>query len=386
MNLQNSKGDIFYGMHFYPGVARYETPDKESFTIFINEDTIRNMGPSFAGRPIFVEHVEDVNENVNELRKEADGWVMESFFNQADGKNWVKFIVVSDKGKAAIRNGWKLSNAYIPTSFGKGGVWNGVDYQREVLDAEYEHLAIVQNPRYEESVIMTPDQFKAYNDDKTVELKRLANSKYEKGESKMKLNIFKRTKVENSVDLEGMIVELPKSKKEIAISKLVEEYDRIENMNGYANGDHMVKVGEKDEMSVNDLVKKHLDMCNEMESMKAKNAAGEDGGEPGMDEDDPAVDNDSEKEIEDAGMADVGDRGGDKHLKNDDEEDGEEDKKKDKMKNQKMTLEEARKILAKEKALKLKNAHLNVQEQEYATLSLPADQVARGKARYGSGN
>lgn len=382
MKVDNSKGRIFYGMHFYPGVARYDSPNAESFTIFINEDTIRKMGPTFAGRPIFVEHVDEVADSVDAERENADGWVIESFFNAADGKNWAKFIIVSDRGLAAIARGYRLSNAYIPNSFGQGGVWNGVDYQREVLDGEYEHLAIVQNPRYEESVIMSPEEFKNYNDEKTVELKRLANSK-EKGESTMKLNIFKRTKVENSIDLDGMIVELPKSKKELALTKVVEEYDKILNMNGYANGDHMVKVGDKDEMSVNDLVKKHLDMCNEMEGMKQKNAASEDGGEPG--EDDPAMENDSEEEIKAAGMKDVGDRGGDKSLENEEDDEEDDKKKKNKMKNE-MTLDEARKVIAREKALRLKNANLREQDVEIATVSIPSDQIARGKARYGSGN
>jgi PHD/YefM family antitoxin component YafN of YafNO toxin-antitoxin module len=385
VKFDNSQGKIFYGMHFYPGVARYEAPDKEPLTVFINEDTIRNMGPTFAGRPVFVEHVEEVDDNVNELRKEADGWVIESFFNQADGKNWAKFIIVSDRGYEAIRRGYRLSNAYIPQLSQKGGVWNGVDYQSEVINGEFEHLAIVKNPRYEESVILTPEEFKNYNDEKTVELKRLSNSN-NRGERKMKLNIFKRTKVENSVDLDGMIVELPKSKKEISLTKVVDEYDKILNMNGYANGDHMVKVGEKDEMSVNDLVKKHLAACNELEGLK-KNASREDGGEPGPDDkdaDDSGLENDDEDKRVASGEKDVGDRGGDDSLDNEEDNEDESEDKKKKMKNDVLTISEAKKILAKEKAARLKNANLREHDEEIAIVSLPADQVARGRALYGT--
>lgn len=383
MKVGNSKAEVFYGMHFYPGVARYEAVDAEPLTVFINESTIRKMGPSFAGRPVFVEHVDEVNEDLHELRNEADGWVVESFFNEADGKHWVKFMVVSEAGFNAIKRGFRLSNAYIP-QLGPGAMWNGVPYQKEVIDGEFDHLALVSNPRYEESVIMTPDQFKKYNDEQAVELRRLANSKDTK-ETKMKLNIFKRQKVENSIDLDGMVVELPKSKKEVTITKMVEEYDKIMNMNGYANGDHMVKVGEKDEMSVNDLVKKHLEMANEFGEMKAKNAAKEEGGEPGGDEDDESMDNDDEVKREAAGAKDVSDRGGDESLNNEDDEDDDKDKKKDKMKNAK-ELEAARKLIAKDKAARLKNANFNVQNEDAPTVSLPQDQVARGKALYGSGN
>lgn len=382
MKFDNSQGRVFYGMHFYPGVARYEQVGQDPLTVFINEDTIRRMGTTFAGRPVFVEHVDTVDDDVNELRKEADGWVIESFFNQADGKNWVKFIVVTDRGFEAIKKGFRLSNAYIPTQFGPGNLWNGVPYQKEVLEGEFEHLAIVNNPRYEESVILSPDQFKSYNQEKNVDLKRFANSLKENiKENTMKL--FKRSKVENSTDIEGMMVELPKSKKEVTITKAIEEYDKMLNMNGYANGDHMVKVGEKDEMSVNDLVKKHMEACNELADMKKKNADSEDGGEPGGDDD---MENDSEAEIEASGARDLGDRGGDESLDNEDDE--EDDKKKDKEKKKNSySLEEARKIIAKEKAAKLKNAHNrgNKEDQEdVPVLRLANDQVARGKQLYGS--
>lgn len=364
-------------MHFYPGVARYEAPDVEPLTVFINENTIRKMGPSFAGRPIFVEHVDEVEPSLSELREEADGWVVESFFNQADGKTWVKFIMVSEKGLTAIRRGYRLSNAYIPKSFGPGGCWNGVDYQKEVVDAEFEHLAIVQNPRYEESVIKTPEEFKKYNDDKTVELKRLSNSKDNKGDTVMKF--WNKTEAKDSKDLENKVVTLPKSKKEMTVLNALEAYDAILNMNGYANGDHMVKVGDKDEMSVNDLVKKHLEAMNEIDSMKAKNT--DDGDDAEVDED-PAVENETEHDIEEAGIEDVGDRGGDKHLSNEDDE--EEDKKDKKVKNAKK-LAEAEKLVAKAKAARLKNANLRHQDEtEDVFVSLPEDQVARGKARYGS--
>jgi hypothetical protein len=394
-------------MHFYPGVAQYDDPDG-SYRVFINEDTIRQMNPSFAGRPVFVEHVDEVDDDVNTLRNEADGWVIESFFNAADGKTWAKFIIVSDRGLAAVKKGYRLSNAYIPNLAETKATWNGVDYQRVVTGGEFEHLAVVQNPRYEESVIMTPDEFKAYNENLKTELIRLANSKEKKEKTKMgmKLNIFKRQKVENSkeVDFDGLIVELPKSKKEVSLVKVVEEYDKIMNMNGYANGDHMVKLHDDSEMSVNDLVKAHAAKCNEYDEMM--NAAGEDGGEPGKgkddinpgdvkendvlseddmgehsDDGDPSLDND-----EDTKGEGKRDDNGDKSLDNEEEDD--KDKKKKSVTNA-AKVAAAKKIAeAKVKAARLKNAAaLNARdEMETARLDLAEDQIARGKARYGSGN
>lgn len=395
--LKNSKGKIFYGMHFYPGVAQYDMPEG-SFRVFINEATIRKLNPSFAGRPVFVEHVEGVDEDVDQLRNEADGWVIESFFNEADGKTWCKFILVTDRAMRAVAKGFKLSNAYIPQLMDKEATWNGVEYQKQVVGGEFEHLAIVNNPRYEESVIMSPDEFKAYNEKLKTELYRLANSKDKKGETKMALKLFKRQKLENAVDIENTMVELPKSKKELSIAQLVNDHDAFLNMNGYANGDHMVKLHDESEMSVNDLVKSYQAKCNELD--EAMNAGDEDGGEPGGD---VADDIDPERaENEEISMGGDGERdeNGDESFDNvEDEDDGEvreagakNPPKKAGMKNNKVKnaaeRAAAKKIAdAKEKAKRLKNAHLRNADDgfESARVDLAEDQVARGQARYGSG-
>jgi hypothetical protein len=410
--LKNSQGKVFYGMHFYPGVAQYDT-DEGSFRVFINEQTIRKMNPSFEARPVFVQHVMEVEQDLTQLRNDADGWVVESFFNEADGKTWVKFIIVSDEGFKAIQKGYKLSNAYLPDLVDKKATWNGVDYQKEVTGGEFEHLALVQNPRYEESVIMTPDQFKAYNTKLKAELYRLANSKTpnNKGESTMKLKFFNRKPVENAVDIENTIVELPKSKKEISIAQLVNDHDTFLNMQGYANGDHMVKVNDKDEMSVNDLLKAYHSKCAENEKLNAK---GEDGGEPGKGEDDlnpgdvkenevqseddmGEHEEDGDPSLDNAEGDGEGDRddNGDKSLDNVEDEDGGEGKKdrpgKDAFEKKSATKNAADKAAAKKiadakaRAARLKNAHLNSRDNmEEARIDLSEDQVARGKSRYGS--
>lgn len=387
--LNSAKGKVFYGMHFYPGVAEYEEPGQEPFRVFINESTIRKMNPTFAGCPIYVEHVDEVDDDINEVRSEADGWVLESFYNAADGKHWAKFIIVSDRGLQAVGRGYRLSNAYLMKSEGDGGLWNGVSYRNEVTSGEFEHLAIVRNPRYEESVIMTPDEFKAYNDEKTIELKRLANSKDKKEKTNMGFSLFKKTKVENSSDLTGMAVLLPLSKKEVSVEGALTEYDKFLNMNGYAHGDHMVKINDKEEMSVNDLVKKHMEACNELSDLKKKNESEGDDmddveNDADMDMEDPAVENDAELELEESSEGEVGDRGGDVHLNSDEEEDEIVPKKKNSKLSAEAKAAADKKALAKVKAARLKNAHLRARDEEVAVVSLPQDQVARGKARYGS--
>lgn len=345
---------VYYGLHFYPGVAEYREPEKDAYRIFIGEDAIKNMGPTFAGRPVYVQHVDEVD--LENIQNEADGYVMESFFNPVDGKHWVKFLIVSDRGHEAKAKGWKLSNAYTPKETSGGGVCNGVEYAYEVMRGEYDHLAIVPNPRYEESVILTPEEFKAYNAQKEIELKALANSK-EKKETVSMLNLFKKTKVDNSADFESMSVTLPKSKKEMTLSDLVTEMDTIKNMHGYANGEHMVKVGEE-EMSVNALVEKHMAACNEMGEMKKKNE----------EKKEPELANEEKKEPE---------------LANDDSPEAMENKKKN---DEQMASEKKEKDAEVKKNAHfdaLKNAPSTVIREE-VRMELGDEKVARGKSRYGS--
>lgn len=154
--------EMYYGRHFSAGVAEYREPGKEMYRILVRENTAKKMDQTYAGRPLYVGHVPSVD--LENIQKEADGYVVESFFNEIDGSHWVQFIVVSDRAKWAIKSGWQLSNAYVPTEFaGHGGMSKGVDYHKEITNGVYEHLSLVPDPRYEDSVILTAAQFKEYN-------------------------------------------------------------------------------------------------------------------------------------------------------------------------------------------------------------------------------
>ncbi len=351
------------------------------------------MDPTFAGRPVFVMHVDGVEEDVDELRKDADGWVIESFFNQADGKHWVKFLVVSERGERAIGRGMQLSNCYVPEKFAQGGLWNGVSYAKEIKSGEYEHLAIVPNPRYEESVILTPEKFKKYNEDKILELKRLSNAK---GAGPM-LKLFKRTKVENAVDLSDMSVMLPKSKKEMTLTEVVTSFDdhleaqaKLKNSPMAAHPEHLVDMGEGSKMTVNDLVAKHKAMCDELDAMKKKNvdAPDEEGDPSHGDVDMTGKDKMNDGDDDFTGAQDSTQVAGtNAEKKNEDDGDEDDKKKKKKTENEEDVKKkndlEAKKKKDKEKADRLRNADKREPDEE-ARVEFSEDQVARGKSRYGS--
>ncbi len=371
MKLANSQGKLFYGLHFYPGVAEYQQPGQDPYRVFLNEDTLRTMDPSFSGRPVFVMHVDEVTQDVDVLRGEADGWVVRSFYNEADGKHWVEFLVCSERGEEAIKRGMRLSNCYIPKSFASGGLWNGVSYAKEIKDAEYEHLAIVPNPRYEESVILTPEKFKAYNESKIVELKRLANTN-EKEENRPMLKLFKRAKVDNSKDFEDMEVVLEKSGKTIGLVKLINDADEAA-MKG--KSDHLLDVhGSK--MTLNELMDKYKACNDELTAMKEK-AKNDEAAKEHDKGDEGHLENDEDEEAKKKALqlAEHEDKEIEEAKKKNDEEEA-------MKKKNAADAAAAKKVADKKKADALRNAH--TKQHAPAVVEIGADKIERGKARYGS--
>jgi hypothetical protein len=373
VKVENAKTmpKVFYGLHMVEGVAEYKEPqinNGQPYRIFVGENCIKNMDTTFTGRPLYVTHVDDVN--LDNLQAEADGYVVESFFNKSDGKHWAKFIVVSDRGHEAIRSGWKLSNAYIPKKFSGGGLWHGVEYLKEVEEAEYEHLALVPNPRYEESIILTPEEFKNYNDQKESELKKFSNS-ITKGAKSM-FSFFKKSKIENGADFDEMSVILPKSKKEKTLAQVINESDEME-MNAkeeqpMCNMEHYVNYGGK-KMKLNEIMSMLEGMTKKQEAEK----------KPEMEEKKEEAAKNEEKEIH----VDIDSHKGKEKME--DAMSDEEAKKKALAlaEHEEKEIEEEKKEKKSNHFDILKNAELDAITSEKA-IELSADKVARGKARYGS--
>ena len=173
--LKNEKQlpERYYARHIKEGLVHYLENGKDVLYL-VKNDALKKMNESFDGKPVYVRHVDRVD--MDNLREQADGYVVKSFYNEFDGAWWTEMLVVSDKGHEAIKKGWAVSNCYSPTEYGAGGSYHDIDYQKEIKNGEYEHLAIVPNPRYEESVIMTPEEFKEFNEGKKQEIEKLKNS------------------------------------------------------------------------------------------------------------------------------------------------------------------------------------------------------------------
>jgi hypothetical protein len=173
--MKNSKEfpKRYFARHIKEGLVHYLEGGKDKVYLVTNE-AFKKMNSSFEGKPIYIKHVDKVD--TDKMKEESVGYVVKSFYNEFDGAWWAE-IIADDEAQGYIKKGWAVSNAYLPTELGSGGVYHDINYDNEVKNGIYEHLAIVNNPRYEEAVIMTPEEFKDYNEGRKSELDKLKNSK-----------------------------------------------------------------------------------------------------------------------------------------------------------------------------------------------------------------
>lgn len=319
----------YYVRHMIPGVCGYSSEN-----VLVDLDAIKKMAPTFAGKPIYVGHQ---TVDVEELENESVGTVFDCFYNECDGWFWSRVTIHGDAGHEALRKGWAPSNAYIPNEWGNGGQFNAVDFNRKILNGVFTHLAIVQNPRYEEAKFFTPDEYRKYQEEKRNELNQLLNSKDEKKGISM-FKIFKKaeskTEITNEADVtDDSIVEF--EGKEYS----VKDFRELLNAKSKKNEDESKKEDEE--------------KANEEDESKKKD--------------------ESEKENEDDSKYTV---------------DGEEVSLKD-LKNSYMANKKSKKNEAEEDEEKknskffeeLRNAN-NKAPQAPAAIDMQMDKIARGKARY----
>lgn len=365
---------VYFGLHMVAGLAEYPEMEDQP-RILIEEDALTEMDPTFQGRPVYIHHVEKVE--LEKLEEEMAGVVVRSFFNQADGKHWVEFVVTSDEGHKCIARGWKLSNSYIPTQEGPGGDYHGVPYKTEIKAGKYNHLALTPTPRYAESVVLTPEEFKQYNADMLEKRKALQNSKKDGG-SEMKLFFSKKETVKNAQDLEGLDVTLPRTKKTVSLEQVLNDLDERMEREGkheeMANTEHMVKLHDGTMCNVGELVEKHKMLNEEHEALKVHYDELEKAlTSPEDHNKDPEADKKNEETLEEKTARE--------------KKENEEKAKKNKKNEEEEALKEKRNaLLAKVK--NFKNANLKAgteNEPGFGNLvETSADRVELGRTRYGS--
>ena len=221
-------------------------------TIFIGEDVLDKMNPSFISKPIINEAHQDLTpEQAYKLNNEqaeaiADGIVYE-VGKLANGRYYADMMIWEQDTQENIDNNeYNVSCAYVSQKTGPGGKYEGIKYDEEVLEATYTHMAIVDNPRYEEVTIYElPVQY--MNSRKMAEVyKILKNNKGDKmAKFKMAKQWFnskpkevpneappegKKPEEEEALNMEGAIIEVDGEK--IPLEEAVAAYKAMNENSG----------------------------------------------------------------------------------------------------------------------------------------------------------
>lgn len=256
---------IFYARHMQPGVCKYD-----KYTVLVDTDALKRMIANFSPVPVFIDHPPDGWETMG--KELAKGYVTESFYNELDGWAWFKFIAIDEDTQSAIARGWRVSNGYRGSEFAQGGTKNNVPFEREIKDGRFTQLAIVPDPRYEGACVMTPEEFKVYQDKLKAQLEEMRNSKPSSEGIKM-LKLFKNTKQEVTEIDDQTMVDLGDGKS-VSIGEMInsltkakaEEELKNKKSKEMLNGDSEVDVGDE-KIPLKELVNRYNAMCEQ------KNAA-----------------------------------------------------------------------------------------------------------------
>lgn len=379
LKLNNSleTGTVFYGLHMSEGLAHYKPPGEEEFTVFVENQTIKLMNSTFAGKPVYVGHVDE-----HTPLADADGVVSDSFYNPADGKHWCKFIITTQKGLDAIQRGWKLSNCLRVNKHSSGGEWHGLKFDKTVDKGTFHHLAIVPNPRYAESEILSPEQYKQYNNEKKAELEMLQNAK----ENTSMFKLFKNEAQDEkeTKKLLGMSVQLPKTKRTVTVEQLCNEADAEKPAETKPEDQEIDVDGAK--MTLAAFIKLYKDLKAQFDDIEFIDPAAED--ESLSNE---ADESEEEEEDDDLDESDFEDEESEEEESEESEE-SEEEEAPAKLENSKEKKKAVKKVASpvekKKEVNKLKNAadkaDKKVATQKTHVVDLSIDQVKRGAERYGA--
>jgi len=127
-----------------PGIVSYK--DSGGGIELLRKETIDRCMASVIGNPLIVGHTYITAGNRMELEQ---GIVNAWSYNSDDGWYYVSGEADTPEVQDRMRRGERPSCGYRVKELGAGGVYHGLRYDAEILDIEFNHLAVVDRPRYE---------------------------------------------------------------------------------------------------------------------------------------------------------------------------------------------------------------------------------------------
>lgn len=136
-----NKASILSADIAYPGVLGYPEFNQN---IYFSKETLDRIVGTLVSSPVVLTHDGD----------SPVGYVTDCFLAE-NGYYRAKVAVFDENAKKALENGWGFSTQVnILKTSPEGDHFNGVLYDYEVLDGEFIHLAVVENPRHNRAKII----------------------------------------------------------------------------------------------------------------------------------------------------------------------------------------------------------------------------------------
>lgn len=148
-----------------PGIISYA--DTNQGVVLVSREALDRMAPTFLGCPIiFVPEKHNATDKDNAFNFEdigantPAGIISGKPYWKEDGFQWADGLVWDEDAQAALDQAgvdvaagkdpsWSCSCAYDPEEDPIGGVWHELEYDAEVVNGKYKHMAIVPRGRYE---------------------------------------------------------------------------------------------------------------------------------------------------------------------------------------------------------------------------------------------
>jgi hypothetical protein len=141
-----------------PGVISYD--DIGMGLVMVGRNALDRMRPSFVGMPVFnFVHKEieadEAFDFENATKETAAVGIISGVGTEDDGWDWADMMIWDEETQKNIdEKGFTVSCAYDTLESGPPGKHNGIEFDEEVLNGKYVHMAIVDNPRYEGSTVV----------------------------------------------------------------------------------------------------------------------------------------------------------------------------------------------------------------------------------------
>lgn len=145
---EKGKGHKFVSKFIEAGLVHY----KEYGDILITKETLDKFINTMVGCPVIINHKQVTDNNVE---NERVGVISNVWFNPSDGWYYCDGIIWNKQAIDLVKNqGWNVSCAYSFESDRKPLKYHGKNISMEFTNGNFQHLAIVETPRYEDANIV----------------------------------------------------------------------------------------------------------------------------------------------------------------------------------------------------------------------------------------